>query len=204
MTVTNVPWSEVTGQVDFDSHIEGIVEQVVALVNALCPGEARGRPYPPAADTAELRARAASARTPSYAQPRTDADVAGLANLADDLRTVFEAVAGGDHDTAATCLNGLMADHAAVPTLIRHDGEPWHLHFHGADAAYLDGIGGSMAVGLAYVLGGAHADRIGVCSAPACDRVYLDVSRNGTRRFCSTACQNRVKTAAFRRRQVTA
>jgi predicted RNA-binding Zn ribbon-like protein len=26
------------------------------------------------------------------------------------------------------------------------------------------------------------------------------VSRHGTRRFCSTACQNRVKTAAFRSR----
>ncbi|MFC6935784.1 CGNR zinc finger domain-containing protein [Actinomadura yumaensis] len=35
---------------------------------------------------------------------------------------------------------------------------------------------------------------------PHCDRVYVDTSRNGTRRFCSTACQNRVKTAAFRAR----
>ena len=31
----------------------------------------------------------------------------------------------------------------------------------------------------------------------------VDVSRNGTRRFCSTACQNRVKAAAFRERQKT-
>jgi predicted RNA-binding Zn ribbon-like protein len=30
--------------------------------------------------------------------------------------------------------------------------------------------------------------------------VYVDTSRNGTRRFCSTTCQNRVKTAAFRSR----
>jgi predicted RNA-binding Zn ribbon-like protein len=26
----------------------------------------------------------------------------------------------------------------------------------------------------------------------------VDTSRNGTRRFCSTSCQNRVKAAAFR------
>jgi len=58
-----------------------------------------------------------------------------------------------------------------------------------------------MAVGLAYVLGSEYADRIGVCSAPDCDRVYVDVSRNGTKRFCSTACQNRVKAAAFRARR---
>jgi len=43
-------------------------------------------------------------------------------------------------------------------------------------------------------------DRLGVCTAPRCDRVYVDTSRNGTRRYCSTSCQNRVKTAAFRAR----
>jgi predicted RNA-binding Zn ribbon-like protein len=41
-----------------------------------------------------------------------------------------------------------------------------------------------------------------VCTAPRCDRVYVDTSRNGTRRFCSTTCQNRVKAATFRERKV--
>jgi len=49
-------------------------------------------------------------------------------------------------------------------------------------------------------LGGSHSDRLGVCTAPRCDRVYVDTSRNGTRRYCSTSCQNRVKTAVFRAR----
>jgi predicted RNA-binding Zn ribbon-like protein len=46
-----------------------------------------------------------------------------------------------------------------------------------------------------------YADRLGVCSAESCDRVFVDTSRNGTRRFWSTACQNRIKAAAFRHRQ---
>jgi len=50
------------------------------------------------------------------------------------------------------------------------------------------------------VLGGEMPDRLGVCTAPRCDRVFVDTSRNGTRRYCSTSCQNRVKTAAFRAR----
>jgi predicted RNA-binding Zn ribbon-like protein len=50
------------------------------------------------------------------------------------------------------------------------------------------------------VLGSESHDRLGVCTAPRCDRVYVDTSRNGTRRYCSTSCQNRVKTAAFRAR----
>ena len=59
---------------------------------------------------------------------------------------------------------------------------------------------GPQAVPLAcaVVLGGDLYDRLGVCTAPRCDRVYVDTSRNGTRRYCSTSCQNRVKTAAFR------
>ena len=64
------------------------------------------------------------------------------------------------------------------------------------------GWGAGCATGLAIVLGGDLYDRLGVCTAPHCDRVYVDTSRNGTRRFCSTACQNRVKAAAFRERKV--
>ena len=57
------------------------------------------------------------------------------------------------------------------------------------------------ALGLAVALGSDLAGRLGVCDAPGCDRVYVDASRNGGRRFCSTRCQNRVKAAAHRRRR---
>ena len=57
------------------------------------------------------------------------------------------------------------------------------------------------AEALARMLGAGHGDRFGICDAPGCDRVFFDVSKNASRRFCSTRCQNRVKAAAFRRRQ---
>jgi predicted RNA-binding Zn ribbon-like protein len=69
-----------------------------------------------------------------------------------------------------------------------------------ADNSLPDGWAAGCATGLAVVLGGSGADRLGVCTAPGCDRVFVDTSRNGTRRYCSTSCQNRVKTAAFRAR----
>ncbi|MGH3516357.1 MAG: CGNR zinc finger domain-containing protein, partial [Haloechinothrix sp.] len=37
--------------------------------------------------------------------------------------------------------------------------------------------------------------------ATDCRRAFLDTTRNGTRRFCSTTCQNRIKAAALRRRR---
>jgi predicted RNA-binding Zn ribbon-like protein len=184
--------------VDFGSHTVDVVESAVSLVNAFVPGEALGRAYPPAENVGELQARADSLGLSS--RPVSAADAGGLAEVADELREIFRAVEAERFDDAAAQVNSMIVRYDARPTLLRHGG-PWHLHFHGADAGVIAGNGGSMAVGLAYVLGSEYADRIGVCSAPACDRVYVDVSRNGTKRFCSTACQNRVKAAAFRARR---
>ena len=129
---------------------------------------------------------------------------AELAAVARELRAVFEAVAAGDLDDAAERVNRLLEETQARPRLERHDGEPWHVHFHGVGDTITADWGASCATGLAVVLGGELYDRLGVCTAPHCDRVYVDTSRNGKRRFCSTACQNRVKTAAFRARAHTA
>jgi hypothetical protein len=59
----------------------------------------------------------------------------------------------------------------------------------------------SCATALAIALASEVSARLGVCAAPHCDRVYVDTSRNGSRRFCSAACQSRVKAAAFRARR---
>ncbi|GAA0389406.1 hypothetical protein Acor_60130 [Acrocarpospora corrugata] len=180
---------------NFNSHSDMIVAHAVAVVNALTPGERRGRPYQIPADR-----RTAVAEAVPLRREITDAEAAELAGYALDLRAVFEAVAKGDLDHAAGTLNRLLTDTRARPHLSRHDGEPWHVHFHGADGTFGADYAASCATGLAIVLGSDLHDRLGVCTADRCDRVYVDVSRNGTRRFCSTACQNRVKTAAFRAR----
>ena len=83
----------------------------------------------------------------------------------------------------------------------RTDG--WSLHFHGPDDGLVNGWGAGCAAGLALALGTGLAGRLGVCAAPHCDRVFVDVSRNGQRRFCSPQCQSRVKAAAHRARQTT-
>jgi predicted RNA-binding Zn ribbon-like protein len=187
--------------VEFDSHTSDVVEYAVTLVNDVTPGERRGRPFPaPTGEAlvAAVRDAVPRARTPDLPSP---ADAAELARWAGRLRAVVALVDAGDVDSACVALNAVMREAGALPTLARHDGEPWHLHFHSADASWAVGWAASMATGLAIVLGNAAVDRLGLCTAPACDRVYVDVSRNGTRRFCSTACQNRVKAAAFRARR---
>lgn len=181
-----------TGQLNFDSHTSDVVAAAVEAVNVLTPGHALGRDY--SAEDPDI-----SGLTNGSAPGRKDVDE--LRGYAVRLRAIFEAVEGGRIDEACEVTNALLADTHAVPRLIKHDGEPWHIHFHASSASWARGWAASMATALAIVLGNPMADRLGVCTATACDRVFVDVSRNGTKRFCSTACQNRIKAAAFRARK---
>jgi predicted RNA-binding Zn ribbon-like protein len=189
-----------TGQVNFNSHTDGVVRAAAELVNVATPGERRGRPYA-VPDRGEL----AKALATALRAGRIDVAQTGkLAAAAARLRVVFEYVDRGEVDTAARRVNGLLDELQPTPYLDRHDGQPWHLHYHSRDHDVADGWAATCAIALATVLSSEYADRLGVCSASGCDRVYVDVSRNGTRRFCSTACQNRVKAAAHRARGLAA
>jgi predicted RNA-binding Zn ribbon-like protein len=173
----------------------------VALVNLLTEGEDRSRKYLPP-EGAERVARLGDLLGPSRSKAAfTEAEAQEFGQVAASLRVVFTAVAAGDVDAAAHRVNDMLVATGAHPTLERHDGEPWHIHFHSADqTSRVKSWAAGCATGLAIVLGGELYDRLGVCTAPHCDRVYVDTSRNGSKRFCSTACQNRVKAAAFRER----
>lgn len=190
--------------------MDAVVTVAVDLVNVSTPGEARGRTYdvPTGDDLYDALPRALGhtshnsrpSHTSRHDAPLERDELDGFVTLAHQLRAVFEAVEYGEVDTAAAAVNELLNRSDARPQLTRHDGEPWHLHFHGS-GSLVSNWTASCATGLAVVLGGEYADRLGVCSALGCDRVYVDTSRNGTRRFCSTTCQSRVKAAAYRRRQ---
>jgi predicted RNA-binding Zn ribbon-like protein len=179
--------------------MDAVVIVAAQLVNALSAGEAHGRPFQPPAGEDLLAAVTAALRA---GQPQTRevtaAEAAEFGEVAESLRAVFDATAMGDAELAAHLVNEMLTATGARPMLYSHDGEPWHLHFHGRDSSLVTGWAAGCASGLAVVLGSNLLGRLGVCTAPRCDRVYVDTSRNGTRRFCSTSCQNRVKAAAFR------
>jgi predicted RNA-binding Zn ribbon-like protein len=185
--------------VDFTSHTSAVMTVAVRLVNELTPGEEHGRPYLPpegSALSAAVTAALQAGRSPVRAVSPVEA--AKFRGLAAGIRAVFDAMAAGCTDTAARLVNEMLAGSGARPQLDRHDGEPWHLHFHGAEDSLVMSWAAGCATGLAVVLGSDQQGRLGVCTAPRCDRVFVDVSRNATRRFCSTSCQNRVKAASFR------
>jgi predicted RNA-binding Zn ribbon-like protein len=126
-----------------------------------------------------------------------------LATYAVQMRLVFEATEAGDLTEAARVLNRLLEATGARPQLDPLGAGGYHVHFHGSTDGLATGWGAGCATGLALAIGTDLAGRLGVCSADRCDRVYVDTSKNAQRRFCSTACQNRTKTRAYRDRRVT-
>lgn len=192
-----------TGQVTFDSHILSVLEVTARLVNGLTPGHDGGRPVTAPSED-ELVYPVAEALAQDGRRPavtRTDAEV--LRRVALRARVVFDAVARHDIDTAAAEVNRLLEATATRPRLDHQEGEGWSVHFHGSDDTLGPGWSAGCAAGLALALGSDLAGRLGVCDAPECDRVYVDTSKNGTRRFCSSRCQSRVKAAAHRARQAS-
>jgi len=188
----------------FDSHIQRLLDAAVSLVNELTDGERHGKPYPAPSGAALARAAAAALASGSPAAAAGELPLVSaeyLAGSASQLREVFEAMETGRVDDAAAAVNRMLRETGARPQLDRAPGEPWQVHFHGASDSYGVGWAAGCATALALAVGSELAGRLGVCAAPRCDRVYVDSSRNGVRRFCSAACLSRVKAAAFRARQ---
>lgn len=130
-------------------------------------------------------------------------DAPGFVALAGDLQALFELLGAGDVDEVAERLNAMLVRHPSHPHLAKEDGE-WRLHHHPVDAALLPMWTAICAEALARMIGLGRAHRLGTCEAPGCGRAFVDVSKNASRSFCSVTCQNRVKSAAFRRRAAAA
>ena len=139
---------QVTGQVNFNSHTDSVVRMAVALVNLLTPGEDRSRKYRPPEGAERAAALNALFKSAGSRTEVGSAEAEAFVPVAAALGAVFSAVAAGDVDRAAHQLNDLLAATGAHPALDRHDGEPWHIHFHSADETLArHGLGGRLRHG---------------------------------------------------------
>ena len=131
---------------------------------------------------------------------RFDRDVAELSavhGFRDELRSLW----AFDRDAMAQRVNAMLRETEAQPHLERHDGFDWHLHTTPLDAPLIDRIRAEAALALVDVVRSDETARMRVCGAPDCTGLFIDLSRNGSKRFCSVRCGNRVNMIAFRERQ---
>jgi predicted RNA-binding Zn ribbon-like protein len=104
-------------------------------------------------------------------------------------------------DDAVGLVNAMLADAGALPQLVRHAPFDWHLHAVARDAPLATRVVVETAMAMTDVIRADEMSRLGVCADDDCAGIVLDLSRNRSRRFCSTACGNRNAVAAYRARQ---
>jgi predicted RNA-binding Zn ribbon-like protein len=131
---------------------------------------------------------------------RRDGDEAELEAVR-SLRPALRELLTAERDRAVELVNAMLADACALPQLVRHDRWDWHLHAVSPEAPLPTRITVETAMAMIDVIRADELSRLGVCADQDCDGVVLDLSRNRSRRFCSTACGNRAAVAAYRARQ---
>lgn len=171
---------------------------VAGMVRLAVPGMSRGAPYT-APEPPELLAQCAALLLPAAGE-RLRAEEAAAESLARVAHEFHAAFAALDLVRAVPVLNGLMDSYGAMPYLTDDVGQPFHLHFHGRSGGVVHALAGEFAAALALTVDTYGEQRFGLCEASGCDRAYVDLTRNGSRRYCSTQCSSRARMSAYRGR----
>lgn len=125
------------------------------------------------------------------------ADLEPVRAIRPRLRVLFLA----SRDGAVPMVNEILAELHAVPRLVRHGDVDWHIHATTDDGPLAQRILVETAMAMVDVIRADEMSRFGVCAADDCDGIVLDLSRNRSRKFCSTSCTNRMAVAAYRARR---
>ena len=149
-------------------------------------------------DVAVLRRLLGDHGLAAYADRASAADVARVRRLRGRLREAFEAP---DEGRAVAALNEIVGKARARPQLVR-DGSGWTFQYAGSDVT--DTLAANVAASLLEAIRDDGWERFGRCAGSPCCCVFVDRSRNRSRRFCSSLCADRVAAAAYRSRRRTA
>lgn len=128
---------------------------------------------------------------------RDRAELDAVRALRPRLRELFTS----DREEAVQLVNGMLQDAQAVPQLVRHEPFDWHVHAVAPDAPLATRIAVETAMAMIDVIRTDEMSRLSICADSDCRGVVLDLSRNRSRRYCSTTCGNRNAVAAYRARQ---
>lgn len=127
-----------------------------------------------------------------------DAELRQVRRLATRLRGLW----GRDEDGVVAEINDLLAQGRALPQLVRHDGWwDYHLHATRPEQPLATRMAIEFAMAMVDLVRAQELDRLRVCAREDCDGVLVDLSRNRSRRYCSTRCGNLVNVRDLRARR---
>jgi predicted RNA-binding Zn ribbon-like protein len=118
------------------------------------------------------------------------------------LDSIVTACEAGAEAAAIEQINALLSQTGASPQIVAHDGRGPHLHVSRPSSPLADRMVAHFAMGLAWLVVAGQASRIRACGSPDCRNVFVDLSRNSSRRYCDgRTCGNRIHVAAYRARR---
>ena len=140
-------------------------------------------------------------RREQWSGPRRgdEAELAEVRALRPRLHRFWEAA----EDRLVELVNGMLREHGALPRLVTHEGWGYHLHATTSDAPLAERMAVEAAMAFVDVVRQQELPRLRTCGADACHDVLVDLSKNRSRRYCSTSCANRTNVAAFRSRHTS-
>ncbi|KGN32806.1 hypothetical protein N802_15485 [Knoellia sinensis KCTC 19936] len=130
-------------------------------------------------------------------KPRTRAELEAVHALRPRLRELW----GRDVEGLVDGVNELLAEHHALPRLVRHDDLDWHIHATDDEAPLANRMAVEAAMAIVDLIRMGETERLRVCAADDCDDVVIDLTKNRSRRYCDGTCANKAHVAAYRARQ---
>ncbi|RSM44910.1 hypothetical protein DMA12_15345 [Amycolatopsis balhimycina DSM 5908] len=138
------------------------------------------------------------------AQPQrrlTPADLAEVREVRETVRSVLER-AGTDPVGAAALINDGLRRGRATPAL-RHEHDRWWTEVTSDTDRCSAHLAATTLSALASVIATLGPARLGVCAGPKCRSTFVDLSRNGSKQYCTRACAHRASVAAYRSRRTS-
>jgi predicted RNA-binding Zn ribbon-like protein len=134
--------------------------------------------------------------------PGTASDVVRAREYRARFDSIVTACEAGSEESAIEQINAVLTQAGASPQIAAHDGRGPHLHVTRPTSPLADRMAAHFAMGLAWLVVAGESRRIRSCDSPTCRAVFVDLSRNRSRRYCdSRTCGNRLHVAAYRARK---
>jgi len=162
---------------------DSAADLAVAIANTWDTFEA---PYERLATLDDLRRFLDRVGRPEAARVARKRDLIEIRQLRARLRRVFVAQDVGE---AARLLNEIAEEAAAVPHLEHVDGK-WKVRF-GPSEPVAAHLGATAAAGLIDIVQAHGLARFGTCSGPPCTGVFVDATKNRSKRYCCHWCADR-------------
>lgn len=132
-------------------------------------------------------------------KPLTHADLAEVRALRETVRAVLER-ANTDPAGAATLINEGLRHSRATP-ILRHEDDRWWTTVTSDTDRCSAHLAATTFSALASVIATLGPTRLGVCAGTNCRATFVDLSRNGSKQYCTRTCAHRASVAAYRSRR---